>query len=455
MPDIIVIGGGPGGTAAATRAAQLGAQVTLVERAALGGNCVNHNCIPLTSLLASVELHRRIGQAAEMGIQVGPATLDIPAMLARKDRIVAELREGMDALLPTFGIDIVRGQAQLLDARTVEVAGQRLTATRGIILATGTRWADVPPGIDGILRPDEAIRLDPLPGRVLIWGGGAAEIEFATLYAGLGVQVSLAIDGPYPLPAEDYEIGQRLQGILEKQGVNVYTGTQVTAATASANGYQVILHGPRGDTALDVDRVLWIGRTPATDGLGLERAGVKLDAGAVVVDDRLQTSVPGIYAVGDMTGPPYYSSLATYGGLVAAENAMGKLRRLDRRFVPRYAFSLPEVAVVGLTEDQATDAGFDAEVVNVAFNTNPRAAGLGETEGGIKLVVDGKRGKVLGIHIVGHRATELIGEATLGLQLETLVDDLAWAMRIHPTLNESLAEAARAARGEALYVPRF
>ena len=455
MPDIIVIGGGPSGTAAATRAAQLGAQVTLIERAELGGNCVNRNCIPLTSLLASIELFRRIGQTEEMGVQVGPAKLNVQGMIARKDRIVQELREGMAGLLPTFGIEVTQGEARLLDPKTVEVDGQRLQATRGIILATGARWAPTPPGIEGILRPDEAIKLEAMPDRILIWGGGAAEIELATLFAGIGSQVTLAVDGAYPLPDEDYEIGQRLQGILQNQGVAVMTDVHLKSATRTDNGLKVSLAGLKGEKQVVADRILWAGRVPMTDALGLEQVGIQLNQGAVVVDDRQQTNVPGIFATGDMTGTPFYSSLATAGGLVAAENAMGRKRYLDRRFVPRYAFSLPEVAAVGLTEDQAADKGMDVEVVNIALNTNSRAMSLGEMEGGVKLVADRKLGKVVGVHIVGHRATELIAEAALGLQLEVLAEDLAWAIRIHPTLSESVVEAARAVMGQALYVPKF
>ncbi len=457
MPDIIVIGGGPGGTAAATRAAQLGAQVTLIERAELGGNCVNRNCIPLTTLLASVELYRRIGQAGDLGIQVGPAALSIPGMIARKNRIVQNLREGLVGLLPTFGIETVPGQARLVDAKTVQVDGQQLQASRAIILATGARWAPLPAGVDEVWRPDEALQLAPLPGRLLIWGGGASDVEFATLYAALGSQVTLAVDGPYPLPDEDYEIGQRLQGILQNQGIQVLNGVRVKSATRTSGGLEVVLAGAKGETPIVVDKLLWAGRVPVTDGLGLEQVGVSLKDGAVAVDDCMQTSVPGIYAVGDLTGGRMYSSLATAGGLVAAENAMGRRRCLDPRRVgvPRYVFSIPEVAAVGLSEDEATDQGYDVEVANVAYGTNARAMGLGEDEGGIKLVVDRALGKVLGVHIVGHRATELIAEATLGIQLEALAEDFAWAIRIHPTLSESMMEAGRAILGQALYLPKF
>jgi dihydrolipoamide dehydrogenase len=454
MPDIIVIGGGSGGTAAATRAAQLGAQVTVIERAHLGGMCVNNNCIPMSSLLASVELYRNICQAANLGIQVGPASLNVPGMVAHRDRVVQDLREGIAGLLPTFGIEIIEGQARLVDAKTVEVDGQRLQATRAIILATGAQWAPLPPGVEDVMRPDEAIQIDSVPDRLLIWGGGVPDIEFATLYAALGSQVTLAVDGPYPLPLEDYEIGQRLQGILQNQGIQVMNNVRLKSVTRSG-GLDVTLTGLKGDTLITVDKFLWAGRVPAIDGLGLEEAGVKLNDGAVIVDDRMQTSVPGVYAVGDLTGGIMYSSLATVGGLVAAENAMGFTRVLDQRAVPCYAFSIPEVATVGLTEDEAIDQGYDVEIANIVYGSNPRAMSLGEIEGGIKFVADRKLGKVLGVHIVGYRATELIAEATLGIQLEALAEDFAWAIRIHPTLSESMVEAGRAIFGQALYVPKF
>jgi dihydrolipoamide dehydrogenase len=454
MPDIIVIGGGSGGTAAAIRAAQLGAQVTVIEQAHLGGNCVNNNCIPMSSLLAGVELYQHIDQAADLGIQVGPPSFNMPGMVAHKDRVVQDLREGITGLLPTFGIEIIEGQARLVDAKTVEVDGQHLQATRAIILATGAQWAPLPPGVEDVMRPDEAIKLESVPDRLLIWGGCIPDIEFATLYAALGSQVTLAVDGPYPLPQEDYEIGQRLQGILQNQGIRVINDIRLKSVKRNG-GLDVTLSGSKGDTLVTVDKFLWAGRVPAIEGLGLDQAGVELTDGAVIVDDRMQTNVSGIYALGDLTGGIMYSSLATAGGLVAAVNAMGHNHRMDKRAVPRYAFSIPEVATVGLTEDEAADQGYDVEIANIAYGANPRAMSMGEVEGGIKFVADRKLGKVLGVHIVGHRATELIAEATLGIQLEALAEDFAWAIRIHPTLSESMVEAGRAILGQALYIPKF
>lgn len=458
MPDVIVIGAGPGGTAAATRAAQLGAQVTLIERAELGGNCVNRNCIPLVSMLASVELYDRIRRADALGITVGPPSLDPPKVAARAGQISQELREGLTALLPTFGIEIVAGEARLLGPKTVAVNGRELQAERAVILATGARWATPPAGIEGILWPHQALSLDPLPERLLVWGGGPVELEFATLYAHLGSQVTLVVDGPYPLPDEDYEVGQRLQGILEAQGIELLTGATLKAAARRGDGLRAVVAAPQGEREIEVQHVLWAGRRPNTEGLGLDALGVRLDpdgGGGPVVNESQQTSLPGLYAVGDVTGAPFYSAVATVEGLVAAENALGRRRRVDRRLIPRHAFTLPEVGCVGLTEEEAEEAGFDVEVINIAQETNVRAMGLGEVEGGVKIVANKKQGKVLGVHIVGYRATELVAEAALAIQLEALAEDLAWAIRIHPTLSESLVEAGRGLLGQALYLPRF
>jgi dihydrolipoamide dehydrogenase len=457
MPDIIVIGGGPGGTAAATRAAQLGASVTLIEKAELGGNCVNRNCIPLSAMLGSLELFLRIQQAGEMGIKVGPAELDPAAMAARGQQISAELREGLSALLPTFGIEIVAGEAKLGGPKQVIVNGQTMQADRAVILATGARWATPPAGIepDTIWWPHDAMGLNSIPSRLLIWGGEAIELEFAQLFANLGSEVTVVIDGPHPLPEEDYEVGQRLQDKLQSQGVTVMTNAQVKAASRSGEVVKVTLETRTGTSELETERLLWTGRTPNSNGLGLAELGVTLKNDAVVVNPRQQTNLPWLYAIGDVTGPPYHSTIATPEGLAAAENAMGGARQLDRRLIPRHAFTIPEVGCVGLTEIQAEDAGYDIELINISLDTSSRGMALGEIEGGIKIVANKKQGKILGVHIVGHRAADMIAEAVMAVQLEALAEDWAWAIRIHPTFNESLAEAGRAFYGQALYIPQF
>ncbi len=456
MPDLIVIGGGTGGVSAAIRATQLGAKVTLVEQAELGGNCVNRNCIPLTNLLASVEMFMRIRQAGQMGIDVGEPTLQPAKMVERARQISGELREGLGGLLPAYGVEIIAGQARLVGPKTVEVNGQKLQAERAIVVATGAGWAAPPEGIDpaAITTPQQAMNLDPIPAQALIWGSGPVELEFATLYACLGSKVTLVIDGAYPLPAEDYDIGQRLQGALREQGIQMFTNATLKTAVKSGDEVKAVISTRKGETELTVQQLLWAGRRPNSVGFGLAEAGVKLDAaGAVVVNPAQQTSVPSIYAVGDVTGPPYYSSVATIEGLVAAENIMGRPRQLDRRLILRFAFTIPEVGCVGLTEDQAEDAGYEVEIINISLDTNSRATGLNETVGGIKIVANKKQGKILGVHIIGHRATELVAEAAMAVQLEALAEDWAWAIRVHPTLSESLVEAGRAVMKQALYIP--
>ena len=457
MPDIIVIGAGPGGTAAATRAAQLGAQVTLIERAELGGNCVNRNCIPLLSMLSTIELLARLQRAEDFGITVGPAKIDPAKVVARARQISADLREGLAALLPTFGINLVEGQAKLTGPKTVEVNGQQLQAQKAVILATGASWATPPAGIEpaALWWPHEAMTLEPIPERLLIWGGGAVELEFATLYRYLGSQVTVVIDGPHPLPGEDYEVGQRLQGSLSEQGIEIVTNASLKSAIQAADGVKAVIATRRGETELTAQKLLCAGRTPNSAGLGLEAIGLKLKDGGVEVDERQQTRLAGLFALGDLTGPPYYSSVATVEGLVAAENAMGRARSLNRSLIPRHAFTIPEVGCVGLTEEQAEDAGYDVEVINIALDTSSRAVALGETDGGVKIVANKKQGKILGVHIVGHRATELVAEAALAIQLEALAEDWAWSMRIHPTLSETMQETGRAVLGQALYIPQI
>jgi dihydrolipoamide dehydrogenase len=454
MTHIVVVGAGPGGTAAATRAAQLGATVSLIEKDRLGGSCVNHNCIPLTGMLASVELLERVRRAGRLGLRVGEPVLDLAQARDRVANLVAELREGTGSLMSSFGVEVVAGEARLLDARTVAVGGRTLRGD-AVILATGARPAEPPLPVAGRLDAREALALDDPPDRLLVWGAGAIELEFAQYFALLGSRVTVVTDGPHVLPSEDYDVGQRLQSIFGEQGIQVLTGATLKSAARNGGAVQAVVGQRRGEVTLQVERVLWIGREPAVEGFGLETTGAKLAGGAVQVDDRCQTSVPGLYAAGDLTGHPMYSYVATAQVLTAAENALGRTHRLDLRVLPRCLYTIPEAACVGLSETEAEDRGYEVEVVNVSLETNVRAQTLDEAAGGLKVVIDRKSSKVLGVHIVGYRATELIAEPALGLQLEALAGDFAWALRGHPTLSESLVEAGRAFSHQALYIPKW
>ena len=454
MTKIIVIGGGPGGTAAATRAAQLGADVTLVEKGYLGGACVNYNCIPFTGMLASVELLDRIRRAGNLGIQVGPPTLDLAQARAHVDGIVEELREGIGALMDSFGVKVIEGQARLVGARSVMVGDQRLEAD-AIILATGARQSEPPIPLPGLMTPRQALALDAAPESLLVWGSGGIEVQFAQYFALQGRQVTLVAQGANVLAEEDYEVGQRLQSVLSEQGVRILTGASVRSATAEGAQTRVVIGQRKGETSLLVEYVLWAGHVPALEDLELEAAGVKVVNGAVQINDRCQTNVPSIYAIGDLAGPPMYSYIATLQGLLAAENALGRNRRQDLRSMPRCVYTIPEVACVGLSETEAEDRGHEVEIANISLASNVRAMCMDEAVGGVKLVFDKKFGKLLGVHIVGHRATELIAEASLAIQMEALAEDFAWALRGHPTLCESMVEAGRAFAGQALYIPKW
>ena len=454
MTQIIVIGGGPGGTAAATRAAQLGANVTLVEKGFLGGSCVNYNCIPFTGMLASVELLDRIRRADNLGIQVEVPALDLVKARAHVGGIVEELRMGISALMDSFGVQVIEGTARLVGARNVMVGDQHLEAD-AIILATGARPSEPPIPMPGLLTSRQALALDAIPETLLVWGSGGIEVQFAQYFALLGSKVTLVAQGANVLIEEDYEVGQRLQSILAEQGVQILTGASVRSASLEDGKTRILVGQRKGESSLLVDRVLWVGHAPALEGLGLEATGVKVVDDAVQIDDRCQTNVPGIYAVGDLAGPPMYSYVATLQGLLAAENALGQNRHQNLRNMPRCIYTIPEVACVGLSETEAEDRGHEVEIANISLASNVRAMTLDEAVGGIKVVFDKKYGKLLGVHIVGHRATELIGEATLALQMEVLAEDFAWAIRGHPTLCESMVEAGRAFAGQALYIPKW
>jgi dihydrolipoamide dehydrogenase len=325
--------------------------------------------------LASVELLDRIRRAGHLGIHVGEPTLDLQQARDRVGSIVAELREGIGGLMSSFGVDVVPGEARLLDAQTVAIGGRKLRGD-AIILATGARPAEPPLPIAGLLDAREALALDDPPDRLLVWGAGAVELELAQYFALLGSRVTMVTDGPHVLPAEDYDVGQRLQSIFGEQGIQVLTGAALKSATQNGGAVQAVIGQRKGDVTLQVDRVLWIGRVPAADGFGLETVGVKLADGAVQVDEHCQTSAPGLYAVGDLAGQPMYSYVATAQGLTAAENALGKKHRLDLRALPRCIYTIPETACVGLSENEAEDRGYEVEVVNISQETNVRALTL-------------------------------------------------------------------------------
>ncbi len=458
--DLIVIGGGPGGYVAALRAAQLGASVTLVEAEYIGGVCLNVGCIPTKALLASAEVFHLIERAAQFGVKAGKPEADWPVIQARKQEVVKKMVGGVRMLLDRAKVTTVNGRARFTGPQTIEVEGpggaQTLQASR-FIVATGSSPMRLPiPGQDlpGVLDSTAALSLPALPQSLLVVGGGAVGLEFATLYATLGVKVTVVEMLPRLAPLADGDIGAALRTALQIQGVKVHLNTKITSIEGSEAGLRAHLSGPQGEITVDAEKVLLAaGRRVNTEGVGLEAAGVQFDRRGIKVDERMATSAPHIYAVGDVVGGTMLAHVAMHQGVIAAENALGHKARMRYNAIPSCIFTRPEAASVGLTEEQAREQGYDVRIGRFPFNGNGKAVAQGEIEGMVKVVSEARYGAVLGMHIVGPHASDLIQEGTLGLTLETTVDELAETIHPHPTLSEAIAEAGLATMGRALHIP--
>ncbi len=456
MPRIIVIGGGPGGVAAAIRAAQLGARVTLIEKDKVGGNCTNRACVPVEALQSTARLLAQLRRAQEHGISFREMAFDLASAVARKNQVVEEIRMGIESLLAGNGVEVIKGRARLSGPNSVEVDGQTLTGD-AIVIATGFKFA-MPPveGIqeEGVITPNEALDLTQVPPRLLIIGSAPPQIALASIFSTFGSHVTVVEKERRVLPGEDEEIRQRMGAALREEGVELLVEARVQSVKRRGSELAVSVVDRRGEREIVADRVLVAERVPDTDDLGLERAGVKVENGIIAVDERMRSSCPTVYAVGDAAGGRF-SYEATAGGIVAAENIMGLESSLDRRLIPRCIFGRPEAASVGLTQEEAERAGYQVKVSVIPFALNARAMAMGETAGSVKIVAEATYGRILGVHIVGPWATELIDQAVLALKLEALAEDLAEAVAGHPCLTESRQEAARDLLGKALYLPKW
>jgi len=467
--DLVVIGAGTGGYVAAIRAAQLGLKVGVVERApALGGTCLNWGCIPTKALLEHAHALTVVRNAKTWGITLGDSAaigLDLDVVHARKDKIVKGLTKGVEFLFKKNGVEWIRGTARLAGARTVEVVdgGARTLEAREILVATGSAPRGVP-GIEidrqRIISSDEALNLRKVPRSIAIMGSGAVGVEFASIYRRFGSDVTLIELLPRIVPNEDEAVSAELEKSFRKQGITVLVGTTVTRAAASGDHVEIAATRADGNTvSLRVDYLLVAtGRGPVTAGLGVEEAGVALDRGYIKVDELYRTSVPGVSAVGDVIAlgdrpHPQLAHLSSAEGIVVAERVAGReVRPIDYDRVPACTYCDPEIGSVGLTERQAVERGYDVRVGTFPFGVLGRAKILGETDGFVKIVAEKKYDEVLGIHMIGPRATELVAEATVALGLETTVEELVRTIHAHPTMSEAVGEAAHAAHGAAIHV---
>ncbi len=461
--DAIVLGGGPGGYVCAIRLAQLGLSVACVEEEEYGGVCLNWGCIPSKALISTAHLFHKAERASVQGLSFPSASLDTPKMQRWKDGIVEKLTGGVRQLLKANGATVVEGRGRLTGARTIEVSTKgggtkTLTAGKGIVLATGSATIQVP-GLefDGkqVVGAREAVSLQEVPKRLVVVGGGVIGLELGMVYQAFGAELSVVELTPSLLPGVDPECVRVVERTLKKRGAKVHKSTKATGYERNSDGsLSVKLDGSGAPAQLDCDVLLVaVGMKPRSRGIGLEELGVAIDErGFVPTDERCQTNVPGVYAIGDVSGPPMLAHKASKEGEVCAEVLAGKAAAKDWATIPGIIFTDPEIATAGLTEAEAKEQGYDVRVGKFPFAALGRAMSIGETDGFVKMVIDTSTKRILGIHIVGPAASDLISEAVLALEMVATAEDLSLSVHPHPTLGESLMEAAAASLGHAIHV---
>ena len=466
--DLAILGAGPGGYVAALRAAQLGARVALIEKGRVGGTCLNVGCIPTKALTTSTELLLKARRAGEFGVSIPSALPDLPSLMAYKQAAVDRLVGGVEQLLKKRKVTLVWGEGRLVRPDTLRVTDAAGVAVeisaRQVILAPGSVTARPPiPGLDlpGVMTSTEALDITDVPAHLIVIGGGVIGLEFACIYEALGSRVTVLEMMPTLLPGgTDESLARRLASILRRRGMAIHTGATVQAIEPAQSGLRVIFAGAKGENAVEGERVLVaVGRWPNTSGLGLAELGVKMNSRFIAVDEHLRTNLPNMWAIGDAVTSCDETAVrgmmlahkAMVDGRVVAENVTGGRRVVDYRSVPSVIFTRPEVASVGLTEAEARAQGADVKVTRFPFSANPRAQILGQTEGLVKLVCEAGSGRVLGVHLMGLHVTDLIAEGALAVQVGATADDLAWTTHAHPTLPESMLEAALGFRGATIH----
>jgi dihydrolipoamide dehydrogenase len=458
--DVVVIGGGPGGYVAAIRAAQLGGKVALVEKAELGGVCLNRGCIPTKAMLASAYVYDVIARrSSEFGIDVKEVSLDYTKVVQRRDRIVKTLVSGVGFLMRRYNVQVVRGTAKLASRNEVEVEMQdgskQILRGRNIIIATGSTPSTLAiPGLDGdnVWDSDGALAATEVPSSLLIIGGGYIGVEWSYIFSKLGCNVTVVELTPEILPSTDKEVAAELRKALEKDGVKILTNSTVKNVEHRNGKELVTVISGSLEQQIEVEKILVaVGRKPASEGLGLESVGVATEQGRILVNDKMQTNVPGIYAIGDVVGGALLAHKASEEGVVAAENCMGRESKMHYHAIPGCIYTTPEVATVGLTEEVAKNRGIEYKVGKFFFRPNGKALGIGETTGFVKFIADAKYGEILGCHMIGPHVTDLIQEVVVAINSEATIETIARSIHAHPTLSEVVREAALDVNGESLH----
>jgi dihydrolipoamide dehydrogenase len=453
--DILVIGSGPGGYHAALRGAQLGKKVAVVEREFVGGVCLNVGCIPTKALLHVAEELREAKEAEAYGVTFGEPKLDLKALEKWKASVVKKLTGGVGALFKGNKVTVIEGAATFRDEHTVEVGGKRVSAEK-IIIATGSRPISIPGfEVDNerIVDSTGALMVQEVPKRFLAIGGSAIGLEFADIYQALGSEVTVVELLDHIVPTADEDVAKELHKALEQRGIAIRAKTKAVSQKKTKSGLEVVLEDTEGkQETLTVDKILVaVGRRPNSEDLGLEQLGVKLDKGFIPTNEHMQTSVPHIYAIGDVARPPLLAHKAMKEGLVAAEHAAGETSAYDT-IVPSVIYTSPEFASVGMTEKEAKAAGYEVNVGLFPLSASGRAMTLGVERGLIKVVGDKETDLLLGFQMVGPNAGDIVSEAALAIEMGATLEDIALTQHAHPTLAESFMEAAEHAHGKAIHI---
>jgi len=448
--DAIVIGGGPGGYSAAVRIAQLGGKVVLIEKDRLGGTCTNKGCIPTKTLKNCVELLDKMDKAGRFGIQVKDVKVDFEAMMKWKDRVVNSCIKGLENILKSYEIEVIKGTSKIVDKNHVKVNGKVLEA-ENIIIATGSISAVLPhikPDKKYILTSDEILELKEIPKSLFIIGGGVIAVEFATIFQKLNTKVTIVEMGSRIISGEDTEISKELEKILRGKGIEILTNSKVTAVDNKSKTVEVSGKKIHADLVM-----LSVGRKPNFDVEELKKAGIDFDKDGIKVNDRMRTDLKNIYAVGDVTGDFIYAYVASAQGIVAGENIMGLDSSMDYDVIPSCIYTIPEVASVGLTTKEAKKK-YKIKEGRFPFSASGKARYSGETHGFIKVILEDKTYKLLGVHMIGSGVGELIADAALALKMSLKAQDIIKTLHIHPTLSEAFVDALRNALGEDLNLPK-
>lgn len=461
--DVVIIGSGPGGYVAAIRAGQLGLKTAIVEKdKRLGGTCLHRGCIPTKSFLHSAELYAHVMDAHEFGVDVQNAKVNWANVLKAKDKVVTKGANGIDYLMKKNKVTVVKGTGRLAGKGKVEVTltegGTKQTLeTKNVVIATGSVPKSLPTvKVDHkrVLNSDSVLELQTVPKSIIVLGAGAVGCEFASVFNHVGSQVTLVEYLPRMLPIEDEEASKEIEKAYKKRKIALELGAKVEAVEDTGSGVKVTMDVGGQKKTLEAELLLSaVGRAPVTEGIGLETVGVKTDRGFVTVDAMMRTNVEGVYAIGDVVPSAMLAHVASAEGVVAVEHIAGKdPEAVNYDLTPSATYCYPEVASVGLTEKKAKERGYDVKTGIFPFSAITKASISGEGQGMVKIVSDKKYDEVLGIHMVGPKATELLAEACIALRLETTTHELAYTMHAHPTLSEIMKEAAEATLGHPIHI---